>query len=210
MRRKLSDKQETTFDRVHHDSVDINNRVIYVTSESVTENGEESGLDFQMSMRFIKNLDSLNALKTKLITVKASNIGGDWWHGLAMYDAMRLSPSPIDYYIFSCACSMGSIVPQSATRRIMYENADMLIHLGDYHSPGHLKAVTSGLKFYNTKTPTMFDIYAKRCMGGPFFVAKKYSHSEVVSYLEEQVDRHGDWWLTSRECLEYGLVDLVI
>ena len=90
-------------------SIDIKNRIIYIHSDF---DPEESGVDFRMAVSFIKNLDYLNSISREPITLKMFSYGGCWNYGMAMYDAIASSVSPIIFISYAHARSMSSIIPQ--------------------------------------------------------------------------------------------------
>jgi ATP-dependent protease ClpP protease subunit len=207
---KILKAHYTLTECVQNYSLNIPERIIYVNSEGQSEAVGESGTDFQMFTRFLKNLDILNTISEEPVKVKTANIGGDWNYGMAMYDAIRHSRSPIDFYLYAYACSMGSIIPQAARTRYISANADFLVHLGGAAFEGNLKTVNANLEFYNTKTPVMLDIYARRCVTSPFFSEKQMTEADIAAFIAEQVDKKDEWWMTSQEAIHYGFADKLI
>jgi ATP-dependent protease ClpP protease subunit len=58
----------------------------------------------------------------------------------------------------------------------------------------------------------MFNIYAKRCVDGPFFYekfGKKPSEKQVKQFLIRKF-KSGDWYMHSDEALYYGFADKII
>jgi ATP-dependent protease ClpP protease subunit len=53
----------------------------------------------------------------------------------------------------------------------------------------------------------MIDIYASKCSSSIFFEGK--SESYIRSAIKRKLDVKGDWFLTSQEAVDYGLVDSV-
>jgi len=72
-------------------------RIIYVGSlNSEMSSGDgESGTDCQMAEYFIKAITHLNTISYKPIVVHMNNLGGDWFRGMAMYDAIRASKAHV-------------------------------------------------------------------------------------------------------------------
>src|SRR5665213_253288 len=69
--------------------------------------------------RFVKNLHVLSSLSDEKIEVVLNSTGGDVYAGLAMYDAIRICPCPIDIAVLGSAMSMGSVILQAAKVRLM-------------------------------------------------------------------------------------------
>lgn len=198
----------TTLEEIHTYQLNQKNRVIYVNSESSDENGE-SGVDYNLSQRFIKNLDYLNSLNSNDITVKMMNPGGDWNHGMAMYDAMYYSTSPVTVIMYAYAASMGSIIPQAATKRIIMPSCDFMIHYGTTGGRGDTREVESMIEHYKQSKDQMIQIYAKRCCEGPFAQEKNMTETKMFNYIKRKINNDTAWWMTAKEAVYYGFMDEV-
>lgn len=204
----LEKKIKPAIEYIHDYNIDIKNRIIYLSSEFMwADNETESGVDYQMYSRFLKNMDILNNSDAGPISIKSSNIGGDWYYGMAIYDIIKRSKSPTNFYIDAYACSMGSIIPQAATKRYISRWADFLVHLGYISVGGDKKAAMSTFKHYESKVPLFGDIYAERCVNGRFFVDKNYSKEDVSKFIMDMIDKKAEWWMTAEEAIYYGFVD---
>lgn len=200
-------KDETFLENVHFYNVDDKNRDIYVHAEYEET---ESGVDFRMATRFIKNLAYLNSLSSDPITVHFITYGGCWNYGMAMYDAIINSKSEITSISYAHSRSMSSIIPQSAKTRLIHKHTDFMIHYGTYGDEGDVRKVVSGIKHYERTNALMLSIYANRCINGQFFKEKKFSKNEVELFLKEKMDSNVDWWLNAEEAVYYGFMDKVI
>ncbi len=198
----------TALEEIHTYQLDQKHRVIYVNSESSDDDGE-SGVDYNMSQRFIKNLDYLNSLNSNEITVKMMNPGGDWNHGMAIYDSMYFSPSPVTVIMYAYAASMGSIIPQAATKRIIMPSCDFMVHYGTTGSRGDTREVESMIEHYKQSKDQMIQIYAKRCCEGPFAQEKKMTETKMFNYIKRKINNDTAWWMTAKEAVYYGFMDEV-
>ncbi len=196
-------------DEIHSYGLDIENRVIYVNSEIEIE-GEENGVDHKMASKFLRNIDFLNAINDKVITVKMMNCGGCWNYGMAIYDCIKKSKSKVNTISYAHARSMSSIIPQASKTRYISKHADFMVHYGEYGDSGDMRKVLSGLKHYETQNKVMLDIYAYRCVNGEFFSSKNYSTEDTARYIEEQINEKTDWWITAEEAVYYGFMDKVV
>lgn len=201
------DRHLSNIECIHSYNIDIENRVVYLSSEFSSDDYTESGTEHQMYNRFVKNMDLLNSTGNEPITIRSSNIGGDWYYGMAIYDIIKRSNAETYFYIDAYACSMGSIIPQGATKRYISKYADFLIHLGTFSLSQELKSFKSTFKQYESKTPVMYDVYAERCVNGQFFVEKGLDKDATARYLEKMVDKHSEWWLTAEDAIYYGFAD---
>lgn len=122
--------------RINRDDVDklydydlyIPSRTIYMGSVRDDENGE-SGVDSVMAERVIKALHLLDQ-KDEPITIIMNNPGGDWFHGMAIFDAIKGCKSHITIKVMGMAMSMGAVILQAADARVMAPNSRFMIHYG--------------------------------------------------------------------------------
>jgi len=116
-------------DRFFDYDINIPARTIYMGSVNVSDDGNESGVDAIMAERVIKALNLLDASEGN-ITIIMNNPGGDWYHGMAIYDAIKACKNHITIKVFGMAMSMGSVILQAADERIMAPNSRFMIHYG--------------------------------------------------------------------------------
>lgn len=194
-------------DNIHNHCIDVRNRTIYVHSEM---DEEETGVDFRMAANFIKNLDYLNNVSDKNITVKFMSFGGCWNYGMSIFDAIKESRSPVTSISYAHARSMSSIMPQAARWRYIHKNCDFMVHYGTYADNGDFRAVISGLKFSEKQNQTMLDIYAERCVKGKYFKEREMDIKKTATFIKNKIDKLTDWWLTAEEAVYYGFMDKVV
>jgi ATP-dependent protease ClpP protease subunit len=108
---------------------------------SITKNydDDESGVDNLMAEYFIKGMHILETTNDKEISIVMNNPGGDWYHGMAIFDSIKCSPCPTIVKVYGHAMSMGSVILQAADYRIMMPNARFMIHYGYDGRYGHSK-----------------------------------------------------------------------
>lgn len=131
--------------RINRDDVDklydydlyIPSRTIYMGSIESTFDGD-SGVDAIMAERVIKALHLLDQ-KDEPITIIMNNPGGDWYHGMAIYDAIKACRSHVTIKVYGMAMSMGAVILQAADKRIMMPNARFMMHYGYMGWEGHAK-----------------------------------------------------------------------
>lgn len=204
---KYSKRKSDSLDIIHNNSIDIKNRIIYVHSQL---DPEESGVDFKMAVNFVKNIDYLNSISKQPVTVKMLSYGGCWNYGMAIYDAIVASASPVSFISYAHARSMSSIIPQSAHKRYIHRHCDFMVHYGTYEDGGDFRQVASGLKFTEKQNDVMLNIYASRCVHGSYFKNKQMDHRRVFNFIKNKIEKLTDWWMTSEEAVYYGFMDMVI
>ncbi len=181
-------------------------RMVYVGSispEMVHEEGE-SGTDCEMSEFFLKAMTHLNRISSKPIVVHMNNLGGDWYHGMSMYDAIRASSAHIYGVCWGHAMSMGSIIIQACDSRIVAPHCTFMIHDGFEALNGTCKSVEAWAKQTTKLRKRMYEIYFSRMKPAkPRITMKKIeelcSHDTIFS--SEDAVRHGlaDWVLETME-----------
>jgi ATP-dependent protease ClpP protease subunit len=122
-------------------NVDVDTRTIYMGSLDKEYDGSETGLDHVMAEYLIKGMHVLHAKNSKPINLIMNNPGGDWYHGMAIYDTIKSSPCECTITVYGYAMSMGSIILQAADRRVMMPNSRCMIHYGIDGVVGHSKIV---------------------------------------------------------------------
>lgn len=128
--------------------VELDSRTIYMGSVEVSD-GEDSGVDAIMAERVLKALHLLEfnpSLGDRPISIIMNNPGGDWYHGMAIYDAIRSCKNTITIKVYGYAMSMGSIILQAADERQISENSKFMIHYGTSGYGGHAKIVDKWAK----------------------------------------------------------------
>lgn len=197
-------------DDIHDFLINVKTRTIYVHSETEVD-GDESGVGYRMASSFIKNLDYLNSISDAEITVKFITCGGCWNYGMAMFDAIKQSPSIITSISYAHSSSMSSIIPQAADKRLISRHCDFMVHYGDYSDGGDLRKVVHGIKHHEKAKNIMLDLYADKCCRGAFAKENKLTDApKMAKFIEGKIDKLTDWWLTAEEAVYYGFMDGVL
>lgn len=205
--KKLINIADTTFD-LHEYGVNVQTREIFMHPPYHAEGAayeDQDELDFREAVTFIKNLSLLNACGTKNILVHQESAGGDWNHGMAIYDAIKASKSPVTILAYAHARSMTSITLQAANLRIMMPNCDFLVHYGQWATADRVVAALSQADQERKTMKKMLEVYANRCVKGPFFRDK--SRRQVISYIAGRIEKRTDWIMSAKEAVDYGFAD---
>jgi ATP-dependent protease ClpP protease subunit len=140
-----------TLDRWFDYNVDVESRTIYM--------GSEDGVDALMAEYMIKGMHILESKSTDIITIIMNNIGGDFFHGLAIYDAIQTSKCHCVIKVYGHAMSMGSLILQAADKRIMSPNSRFMMHFGSESHSGHTKMVDNWVSESKRLAYLMENIY---------------------------------------------------
>lgn len=188
-------------DKLHDYGLYAPKRTIYIGSEQAEIDGNESGTDALMAERAVKNLLILDSQSQDEITIVMNNLGGDWYHGMAIYDAIKSCKSRVVIKAYGYVMSMGSVIMQAADERIMTPNARMMIHHGtDGLYPTHTKNFEPWAKESKRVTKEMMKIYLEKI------------HQKHPEFSEKKLDRMLDFdtILTAEKAIELGLADRIL
>lgn len=181
-------------------------RMIHVGSLSpfVDDEGGESGTDCQMSEFFLKAITHLNRISNKPIVVHMNNLGGDWYHGMSIYDSIRASSAHVYGVCWGHAMSMGSIIVQACDSRIVAPHCAFMIHDGFETLNGTCKSVEAWAKYTAKLRTRMYEIYFSRMKPAkPRITMKKIeelcSHDTIFSAEDAVSQGLADWVLETME-----------
>jgi ATP-dependent Clp protease protease subunit len=118
---------------------------------------------------------------------------------MVIYDTMRMMKSPVSTICMGLAASMGSILLSGGKkgRRYIFPNAEVMIHQPSLG--GFIRGVSSDLEIQARQTKRVKDLGAK-------ILAENCGKS--VEQILRDFDR--DYWMDSKEAIEYGIVDKMI
>ena len=190
--------------RFHEYGLFIPSNMIYIGGEQDDENGYERGVDAKCAQQTIKNLTILQSHNPKEIRIVINCIGGDEYHGLAIYDAIKgLRCKTIGIGIGN-VMSMGSIIIQACTERYLTKNSTMLIHDGTFgeHVPceasphNTLRIAKEGMYL----TELVYEIYHSRMI-------KNKPNTKIKDIKDMCLH---DTFLRPQQAVDLGLADKVI
>lgn len=172
---------------------------IFFKTRTIYMGEGEDGVDKQFAEFMIKGLHILDQEQGD-ITILMNNGGGDEYHGMAVYDAIKSCKNHVTIKVYGMSMSMGSIILQAADERMMSENARMMIHYGTWgvydHALNSDRWNAEGLRFNRW----MEDLYLEKI------------REKKPRYTRAQVKRlvQFDTFFTASEAVEIGLCDKVI
>jgi len=120
-------------DEIHRYGIMADRRTIFLEAEQMDEGGGDLGISHNAANRFLKNLaicQSTSADKLP-ITIIVNSIGGCVANGFAIYDAIKHCSCPVTIKVYGNCMSMGTIILQAATYRMLSSNAGIMYHHGD-------------------------------------------------------------------------------
>lgn len=123
--------------------------------------------------------------------------GGSVSAGLAIYDTMQIIKPDVATICVGMAASMGAVLLAggAAGKRNALQNARVMIHQGSAGAQGTITDINVAVAEFNRSNSTIFDILSKHTGRDKDQVAK---------------DCDRDYWMSSDEAKEYGIVDKVL
>ena len=173
---------------------------------------EDSEISTKTATHFLKSLRFLEADSKDPIVLHSFSVGGNWYDGMVIYDAIKYSPCPFISISYGIAASMASLIPQAVFprgKRITMPNCDWMIHEGYRATEGTYRQVLSGAQWDTILRSRTYQMYTEPCMTtGQFFKDKK--QSQVKSYIRRKLESKEDWWMSSDDSMKYGFCDHIV
>ncbi|KKM76476.1 hypothetical protein LCGC14_1379780 [marine sediment metagenome] len=183
--------------------INIPTRTLYIGSTSYLAEGDESGVDHEMTERAVKGihlLDSHAKSGDKPFTIIMNNPGGDWYHGVAIYDAITTSRNHITVKVYGHAMSMGAVILQAADERLIAPNARLMIHYGTMGYDSHSKIYQKWAEESKRMDRAHEDIFLEQ-------IREK---RPKFSRIKLQAMMNFDTFFSAKEAIELGLADKII
>ena len=188
--------------RLNRDDIDkLYDYGIHLPTKTLITVGDS---DEEVAANVMKGLHVLDGIQPEVsLTIKLNNCGGDEYHGLAIYDAIRECKSRVIIIGIGNVHSMGSIIFQAGDERVMTPNAKQLIHYGtpvladpDLHAKSQWNWTEECKKF----SAWMEQLYLEKIHEKhPLFKLKKLQ--EMLNF---------DTILNARESVNLGLADKIL
>ena len=133
----------------------------------------------------------------KDIQIYINSPGGVVYAGLAIYDTMQFIRPDVQTTCVGMAMSMGAVILAGGTpgKRSALPNAKILIHQGSGGFSGQ---------------PTEIEIYAREVINIKRLMEEIMSKHTGQDSEKVAKDMDRDFYMTSQEALEYGIIDRVI
>lgn len=179
-------------------NVDVDTRTIYMGSTGYTYDESETGVDHFMAEYLVKGMHTLESKNKKPILIIMNNPGGDWYHGMAIYDAIKSSPCDCTIRVYGHAMSMGSIILQAADHREMMPNSRFMIHYGYDGKAGHAKIVYKWADEGKRINWEMENLYLDRMLE-----YEKDSGTKLEAALEAIVNKGNELDFPKKEPVKY-------
>ena len=195
-----------------------NNRTIYISSEingdtlctfkkdldNLINNDEEVYKD---NLRNLAEIDKslVDAYKKNIkfppIYVDITSPGGQVYYGFAMYDILSSVNAEGKHKVIArmsgCAASMATVIMLGCDERIARSNTRFMIHSISSWSFGKMQDMEDDLEETKELAKMMKEIYTRKT---------KLTESKL-----DEIDKYKkDWWISSEEALELGLITKIV
>jgi ATP-dependent Clp protease, protease subunit len=153
---------------------------------------DKSAKDITNRLMYLEAIDP-----GKEITFYINSPGGVVTSGMVIYDTMQMISSPVSTVCMGMAASMGSILLSGGAKgkRFIFPSGEVMIH----QPSGGGQGVSADLEIMATQMEKVknmgAEILAKNC-------------GKTAEQIHKDFDR--DYWMDSKEAVEYGIVDSVI
>ena len=207
--KKTRNQKSYIIEELHLYDLLLDSREIFLHGSEYSE--EDSGVDFRMSSRFLKNMRLLESISAEPIIIHQQSVGGEWHDGMLIYDMISNSNCHIIFVMHGIACSMGSIIPQAADTRVIMPSCTFMVHSGYTSISSDLtyKQSRSLFEIEEKLQETMLDIYCSVCRNGHIFQKEQLNDKQIREFIIGKIDQKEDWWLLARDAVNYGFADAV-
>ena len=176
---------------------------LYVPTRTIYFGGQyydEDVVTSQTVSQLIKNLHILEHREISPISILLNTRGGSWESGIAVYDIIKKLKSPVNIIGLGQVYSMGSIILQSASKRILTENTYIMCHDGSEGYEGDPKMIERWMEVSRAVRLKMYDIYWQKMK----IKNKKIKLRDVEKMCAI------DTLFTAHEAVDIGLADEVM
>lgn len=135
---------------------------------------------------------------TDKISVYINSPGGSVSDGLSIYDTMMYMDAPLITCVTGIAASMASVLLAAGDqgKRASQDHARVMIHQASTGAYGRLEEIKVTYEQINSLNNELFNILARHC------------HQPIEKIYE--VSSKSDYWLTSKEAKEFGIIDMIL
>lgn len=197
--------QRDDMDKFFEYGINLPSRTLYIGSYEYNADSDENGVDFAMTERAIKGLHILDGHNSTYngdssINILLNSPGGDFYHGMGIYDAIAACRNHVVVQVYGYAMSMGSIITQAADKRLMSPNSYMMLHYGEDGFCGHAKIFEVRAEQSKRLNLWMENLYWNKI---------KEKHPKFRKFEVEKMLKY-ETFLSAEEAVELNLADGII
>ncbi|MBQ1496589.1 MAG: ATP-dependent Clp protease proteolytic subunit [Bacilli bacterium] len=150
----------------------------------------------ELSNIIISELLYLDSISNEDISIYINSPGGSITSGMAIYDTMNFIKSDVSTICIGMAASMGAFLLSSGKKgkRYILPNAEVMIH----QPLGGVQGQATEIKIAATRILKLKDKLNK--------ILSKNTNKDIK---EIEIDTERDYFMDSKEALEYGIIDYI-
>lgn len=206
-------KRSSTYEDIgilHDYGLDIKSNQIFLMGEETYSYGTgevigEPGVEYTMANRFIRNMHILMRQSEKPILINMKTCGGDWTEGMAIYNIIKACPNKTIILNYTHARSMSSLILQAADKRVMMPDSTFMFHGGTVGYEGTTKQFLTESEMVKKTNNRMLEIYINSMKKNGIYKNKPEKY--IKSWLNKQMDRKEEVYLTAEEAIKFGFAD---
>jgi ATP-dependent Clp protease protease subunit len=184
----------------HETNLYLPTRTIYFGGVGVDSDMDNDEVNCRTVGQLIKNLHVLESKETAPISLLLNTPGGYWPDGIAVYDLIQKLKSEVNILGMGKLWSMGSIIFQAGTKRVLMQNATIMIHDGSDGYEGDAKSFENWAKDSKRIREVMYKIYYDKI---------KVKKPKITIKDIESMCAH-DTIFTAKEAVKIGLADKLL
>lgn len=133
-------------------------------------------------------------VKKPVINLRIHSQGGDVFAALSIIDVIEQLKCDLHTYVDGCAASGAAMIAIHGKKRFIGKNSFMLLHQLRGSQSGKFEDMQDEIK----NSEKIMDLIRR--------MVKEKSKIDLKEI--DEILKH-EWWLTSKECMNYGLVDVI-
>lgn len=195
-------------DTIHLHNINTDTGELFLFEPASTDD-MEGGITAATAAQFMRNflyLDRMDSPNQIILHINAS--GGDWVHGMAMYDVIRNSNKRVVAINYGEARSMSSLIFLAADARIMTPHSKFMLHAGSEAVAGTVKQVLTAAKQTRYNQKVMLEIYLTAMRGARVF--KGLDKAALKKWLVGRMDAEEEVYFNAEEAVKYGFADQIL
>ena len=149
---------------------------------------EYNGVDLKLFNQMLKEIPA----SAKEVSIRINSPGGDVFQGVAMHTRLKSLKQKKKVYIDGVAASIASVIALAGDEVVISEAGMMMIHKPWTFAMGNGDELMKTVDLLDKIESQMIGLYAKKT---------KMSAVEIANLMKE------DFWMTSKEAIEYGFAD---